>query len=68
MDKKLEPFSRRRCNLAIKRPPLAAAILADVWLEDVNMPVIDSLGEEFLAYVKDSMTVTAQEDGTVSDE
>lgn len=68
MDKKLEPFSRRRCNLAIKRPPLVAAILADVWLEDVNMPVIDSLGEEFLAYVKDSMTVTAQEDGTVSDE
>lgn len=43
----------------------AGAILADVWLEDVSMPVVDSLGEEFLAYVKDDMTVTLQEDGTV---
>lgn len=44
----------------------AGAILADVWLEDVHMPVIDSLGEEFLAYVKDGMTITLREDGTVS--
>lgn len=44
----------------------AGAILADVWLDDVSMPVIDSLGEDFLAYVKDDMTVTVQEDGTVS--
>ena len=44
----------------------AGAVLADVWLEDVSMPVIDSLGEEFLSYVKDDMTVTLQEDGTVS--
>ena len=44
----------------------AGAILADVWLDDVSMPVVDSLGEEFLAYVKDDMTVTVQEDGTVS--
>lgn len=44
----------------------AGAVLADVWLEDVSMPVIDSLGEDFLSYVKDDMTVTLQEDGTVS--
>lgn len=44
----------------------AGAILADVWLDDVTMPVIDSLGEEFLDYVKDDMTVTVQEDGTVT--
>ena len=44
----------------------AGAVLADVWLEDVSMPVIDSLGEEFLEYVKDDMSVTVQEDGTVS--
>ena len=44
----------------------AGAVLADVWLEDVSMPVIDSLGEEFLSYVKDDMTITLQEDGTVS--
>ena len=43
----------------------AGAILADVWLEDVSMPVIDSLGEDFLNYVKDGMTITVEEDGTV---
>ena len=44
----------------------AGAILADVWLDDVSMPVVDSLGEEFLAYVKDGMSITVQEDGTVT--
>ena len=44
----------------------AGAILADVWLDDVSMPVVDSLGDDFLAYVKDDMTITVQEDGTVS--
>ncbi len=43
----------------------AGSILADVWLPDVTMPVIDSLGEEFLAFVQDGMTVTVSEDGTV---
>ena len=43
----------------------AGAILASVWLEGVNMPVVDSLGEEFLSYMKDDMTVTVKEDGTV---
>ena len=43
----------------------AGAVLADVWLDDVTMPVIDSLGEDFLNYVKDDMTVTVKEDGTV---
>ena len=44
----------------------AGAILADVWLENSSMPVIDSLGEEFLAYVKDGMTVTVKENGLVA--
>ncbi len=44
----------------------AGAVLADVWLDDNKMPVIDCLGEEFLAYVKDGMTVTVDEDGTVT--
>ena len=43
----------------------AGAILADVWLKDVSMPVIDSLGDEFLDYVKDDMKITIHEDGTV---
>ena len=66
------------CACAMQRQPacmlfskpidsLAAAgsILASVWLPDVKMPVVDSLGEEFLAYVKDGMSITIQEDGTV---
>ena len=43
----------------------AGSILASVWLEDVQMPVIDSLGEEFLDTVKTGMKVTVKEDGTV---
>ena len=43
----------------------AGAILASVWLEGVNMPVIDSLGDEFLDFVKDDMTITVKEDGIV---
>lgn len=43
----------------------AGAILADVWLDDVSMPVIDCLGEEFLEYVKDGMNITLKEDGVV---
>ena len=43
----------------------AGSILASVWLEGVNMPVVDCLGQEFLDYMKDDMTVTVKEDGTV---
>lgn len=43
----------------------AGSILASVWLPDVKMPVVDSLGEEFLSYVKDGMSITVKEDGTV---
>ena len=66
------------CACAMERQPacmlfskpidsLAAAgsILASVWLEGVSMPVVDSLGDEFLSYVKDGMSVTVKDDGTV---
>ena len=66
------------CACAMQRQPacmlfskpidsLAAAgsILASVWLPEVQMPVVDSLGDEFLEYVKDGMSVTIAEDGTV---
>ena len=66
------------CTCALGRQPacmlfskpidsLAAAgsILASVWLDGVSMPVVDSLGDEFLDYVKDGMTVTVKEDGLV---
>ena len=43
----------------------AGAVLADVWVDGVNMPVVDSLGEEFIFYVKDGMTVTVKADGIV---
>ena len=66
------------CTCALGRQPacmlfskpidsLAAAgsILASVWLPDVKMPVVDSLGEDFLNYVKDGMTITVKENGIV---
>lgn len=43
----------------------AGAILADVWLDNVSMPVVDCLGDEFLEYVKDGMKITIKEDGVV---
>ena len=43
----------------------AGAVLADVWLDDVSMPVVDSLGQEFLDYVKDGMQIKVCEDGLV---
>ena len=43
----------------------AGAVLADVWLDDVKMPVVDSLGDEFLDYVKDGMNIIIQDGGRV---
>ena len=43
----------------------AGSILASVWLDGVSMPVVDSLGDEFLDFMKDGMSVTVMEDGTV---
>jgi len=43
----------------------AGAVLADVWVDGVAMPVVDSLCEEVLQYVKDGMTVTVKENGVV---
>ena len=43
----------------------AGSILASVWLEGVSMPVVDCLGDEFLNYVKDGMTITVEADGKV---
>lgn len=67
------------CACSMKRRPacmlfsepidsLAAAgvILSDVWLDGETMPVVDSLGEEFLHYVKDGMRITVDETGLVT--
>jgi len=43
----------------------AGAVLADVWVDGVSMPVVDSLGNEFLDYVKDGMKITIKENGVV---
>ena len=67
------------CACAMKRQPAcmlfskpidslaaAGAVLADVWVDDVTMPVVDSLGDDFLDYVKDGMTIIVDLDGTVT--
>lgn len=67
------------CACAMKRQPAcmlfsqpidslaaAGAVLADVWLDDSTMVVVDSLGDEFLDYVKDGMTITVTPDGNVA--
>lgn len=43
----------------------SGAILAANWT-DAKMPVVDQLGDEFLDYVKDGMSITVSEDGTVT--
>jgi len=43
----------------------AGAILSDVWTHN-SMPTIDSLGQDFLDYVRDGMEVSVALDGTVS--
>ena len=43
----------------------AGSILASVWLDGIQMPVVDSLGEEFLNYVQHGMTVAVKDGGVV---
>ena len=43
----------------------AGTVLADVWIDSVKMPVVDSLGDEFLEYVQDCMDIIVQDDGVV---
>lgn len=43
----------------------AGSVLAAVWLNNISMPVVDSLGQEFLDYVKNGMTITIRENGQV---
>ena len=51
-------------SLPIDSLAASGAILGDVWT-DTKMPVVDNLGDEFLAYVKTGMTITVKEDGVV---
>ena len=43
----------------------AGAVLADVWVDGITMPVVDCLGQEFLNYVKDGMKITVKDGGVV---
>ena len=53
------------CSVFSKALAASGAILGDVWT-DGKMPVVDSLGEEFLEYVKTGMQVTVGEEGLVT--
>ena len=52
-------------SMTIDSLAASGAILAANWT-DANMPVVDRLGDEFLEYVQDGMTVTVEPDGTVT--
>ena len=67
------------CACAMERQPacmlfskpidsLAAAgsILASVWLDGIEMPVVDSLGDDFLNTVKTGDRIEVRADGTVA--
>ena len=43
----------------------AGSVLAAVWLDGAQMPVVDSLGSEFLDYVRDGMKIAVEPDGSV---
>lgn len=43
----------------------SGAIMGAVWT-DARMPVVDSLGDEFLAYAQTGMNITVGEDGVVT--
>ena len=62
-------MSRQPACMLFSKPidSLAAAgsILASVWLDGIQMPVVDSLGDEFLNYVKEGMTITVKDGGVV---
>lgn len=62
-------YSRQPACMLFSKPidslAAAGALLTDIWT-DANMPVIDSLGDEFLAYVQTGMTITVDPDGTVT--
>ena len=51
-------------SLPIDSLAASGAILGDVWT-DSKMPVVDSLGDEFLQYVQTGMTVTVKDGGIV---
>ncbi|HNZ83343.1 MAG TPA: DUF126 domain-containing protein [Sedimentibacter sp.] len=42
----------------------AGAIMSDIWTDN-NLPTIDNLGDEFLEYVKDDMTIEILDGGVV---
>ena len=64
------PMHRQPACLLFSEPidslAAAGAILSDVFLPDSKMPVVDTLGEEFLSYVKDGMQISVAADGTVT--
>ena len=57
---------RKDCYNYYKKPlAVSDAISGGVWT-DGKMPVVDSLGDEFLKYVKTGMKVTVSEEGEVT--
>lgn len=51
-------------SMSIDSLAASGAILSANWT-DAKMPVVDRLGDDFLNYVKDGMTITVSGDGNV---
>ncbi|MDD6830701.1 MAG: DUF126 domain-containing protein [Firmicutes bacterium] len=51
-------------SMTIDSLAASGAILGSIWT-DARMPVIDELGDEFLNYVRNGMTVTVRDGGIV---
>ena len=51
-------------SMTIDSRAASGAILGSIWT-DARMPVIDELGDEFLNYVRNGMTVTVRDGGIV---
>ena len=49
----------------LREAAAAGAVLAEVWVDGVTMPVVDGLGDEFLDYVRDGMKITVKANGIV---
>jgi hypothetical protein len=65
LDERFETFTSLITKISRNIRKIENNEMAEVWVDNISMPVIDCLGDEFLEYVKDGMEITIKEDGIV---